>query len=51
MGEVYRALDTRLRRDVAVKISAKRVSERFEIEARAIAPCINPNVSTLPDIG
>jgi serine/threonine protein kinase len=37
MGEVYRASDTRLRRDVAVKVSAERFSERFEIEARAIA--------------
>jgi serine/threonine protein kinase len=34
MGEVYRARDTRLARDVAVKISAQQFSERFEREAR-----------------
>src|SRR6266699_2685586 len=37
MGEVYRATDTRLRREVAVKVSAARFSERFEREARVIA--------------
>src|SRR5262249_54201854 len=30
MGEVYRATDTRLRREVAIKVSAARFSERFE---------------------
>ena len=33
MGEVYRAHDPRLRRDVAIKISAERFNERFEREA------------------
>src|SRR4029453_6843443 len=33
MGEVYRARDTRLARDVAIKISAQQFSERFEREA------------------
>jgi serine/threonine protein kinase len=51
MGEVYRASDTRLRRDVAVKVSAERFSERFEIEARAIASLNHPNVCTLYDVG
>jgi serine/threonine protein kinase len=37
MGEVYRAHDTRLGRDVAIKVSAEKFSERFEREARAIA--------------
>jgi hypothetical protein len=37
MGEVFRAHDSRLHRDVAVKISAERFSERFEREPRAIA--------------
>jgi serine/threonine protein kinase len=37
MGEVYRAHDTRLGRDVALKVSAKQFTERFEREARAIA--------------
>jgi len=51
MGEVYRAHDTRLRRDVAVKVSAERFSERFEKEARAIASLNHPNVCTLHDVG
>jgi serine/threonine protein kinase len=37
MGEVYRARDTRLNRDVAVKVSEDQFSERFEREARAVA--------------
>jgi len=51
MGEVYRAQDTRLRRDVALKVSTERFSERFEKEARAIASLNHPNVCTLHDIG
>ena len=35
MGEVYRARDTRLGRDVAIKVSKEQFSERFEQEARA----------------
>ena len=38
MGQVYRARDTRLNRDVAVKVSNSRFSERFEREARASQP-------------
>ena len=34
MGKVYRATDTRLHRQVAIKVSAARFSERFEREAR-----------------
>ena len=34
MGEVYRARDPRLNRDVAIKVSAARFSERFEREAK-----------------
>jgi serine/threonine protein kinase len=37
MGEVYRARDPRLGRDVAIKVSHERFSKRFEREARAIA--------------
>ena len=37
MGEVYRAHDSRLNRDVAIKVSAERFAERFEREARAVA--------------
>jgi Tol biopolymer transport system component len=51
MGEVYRAHDTRLRRDVAIKVSAERFSERFEREARAIASLNHPNICSLYDVG
>src|SRR5580704_6746125 len=51
MGEVYRARDTRLGRDVAVKISAEKFSERFEREARAIASLNHPNICQLYDVG
>jgi serine/threonine protein kinase len=37
MGKVYRALDTRLNRAVAIKISSEQFSQRFEHEARAIS--------------
>ena len=37
MGEVYRARDTRLNRDVAIKVSARQFSERFGREAHAVA--------------
>jgi serine/threonine-protein kinase len=51
MGEVYRARDTRLGRDVAIKTSAERFSERFEREAHAIASLSHPNICTLFDVG
>ena len=51
MGEVYRAHDSRLKRDVAIKISAERFSERFEREALAVAALNHPNVCTLYDVG
>src|SRR6202023_970388 len=51
MGEVYRAHDPRLGRDVAVKVSAERFSERFETEARAIASLNHPNICHLYDVG
>ena len=51
MGEVYRAHDARLHRDVAIKVSAERFSERFGIEARAIASLNHPNICTLYDVG
>ena len=37
MGEVYRAKDTRLPRDVAIKVSTQQFSERFAREAKIIA--------------
>jgi serine/threonine protein kinase len=36
MGEVYRARDTRLGREVAIKISSEQSTERFEREARSL---------------
>src|ERR1700737_4251126 len=51
MGEVYRARDTRLNREVAIKVSAEQFSERFEREARVIASLNHPNICTLHDVG
>ncbi len=51
MGEVYKARDTRLDRIVAIKISNERFTERFELEARAVAALNHPNICTLHDVG
>src|SRR5579863_6074725 len=51
MGEVWKARDPRLGRDVAIKTSAQQFSDRFEREARAIASLNHPNVCTLYDVG
>src|ERR1700676_3201323 len=51
MGEVYRALDPRVGREVAIKVSAEQFSERFEREARAIAALNHPNICQLYDVG
>ena len=57
MGEVYRAHDTRLHRDVAIKVLAERVATdhdriaRFEQEARATAALNHPNIVALYDVG
>ena len=51
MGEVWKARDSRLNRDVAIKISARQFTGRFEREARAIAALNHPNICTLYDIG
>jgi serine/threonine-protein kinase len=51
MGEVYRATDTRLHRQVAIKVSAARFSERFEREARLIASLNHQNICQLYDVG
>src|SRR5579863_7554848 len=51
MGEVWRARDPQLGRDVAIKVSAQQFNDRFEREARAIAALNHPNVCTLYHIG
>jgi eukaryotic-like serine/threonine-protein kinase len=51
MGEVWRARDTRLGREVAIKLSAQQFTDRFEREARAIAALNHTTVCTLYDIG
>jgi serine/threonine protein kinase/Tol biopolymer transport system component len=51
MGEVYRAIDTRLDRKVAIKVCARRFSSRFEREARAISALNHPHICTLYDVG
>jgi Tol biopolymer transport system component/predicted Ser/Thr protein kinase len=51
MGEVYRATDTRLHRQVAIKVSAARFTERFEREARVIASLNHPHICQLYDVG
>ena len=57
MGEVYRARDTRLGRDVAIKVlpvhlssEAKSLS-RFEQEARVVAALSHPNLLAIHDVG
>jgi eukaryotic-like serine/threonine-protein kinase len=51
MGEVYRGIDTRLGRPVAIKISGREFSDRFEREAHAISALNHPHICTLYDVG
>src|ERR1700689_1940347 len=51
MGEVWKARDPKLGRDVAIKVSAQQFTDRFEREARAIAALNHANVCTLYHIG
>ena len=57
MGEVYRARDTRLNRDVAIKVLPASLTQdssrlqRFELEARAASALNHPNILTVHDIG
>src|SRR6202047_5125040 len=51
MGEVYRARDPRLNRDVAIKVSAAQFSERFEREAQAIAALNHSHICQVYDVG
>src|SRR6202790_3177597 len=51
MGEVYRARDQRLNREVAIKVSVERFSDGFEREARAVAQLNHAHICTLHDVG
>ena len=51
MGEVYKAVDTRLGRQVAIKVVAEAFSQRFDREARTIASLSHPSICALHDIG
>src|SRR6202140_4249278 len=57
MGEVYKARDTRLNRNVAIKVlpahlaDRSELRERFEREAKTIAGLNHPHICTLHDIG
>jgi eukaryotic-like serine/threonine-protein kinase len=57
MGEVYRAMDTRLGRDVAIKVLSSNLSsspelrQRFEREARTISQLSHPHICALYDVG
>lgn len=51
MGDVYRAVDTRLGRAVAIKIAQTPFIQRFEREARAISSLNHPHICTLYDVG
>jgi predicted Ser/Thr protein kinase len=51
MGVVYKALDTRVERTVAIKVPQRGFNERFEREARAIAALNHPNICQLYDVG
>src|SRR6476469_5862508 len=51
MGDVYKARDTRLGREVAIKTAKAQFSGRFQSEARAVASLNHANVCTLHDVG
>jgi eukaryotic-like serine/threonine-protein kinase len=51
MGAVWKAVDSRLGRTVAMKFCGEQFSDRFEREARAIAALNHPHICTLYDVG
>jgi len=51
MGQVYRARDPRMGREVAIKVSAEQFSERFDREVRAVASLNHVNICALHDVG
>jgi serine/threonine protein kinase len=50
MGEVYRARDPRVERDVAIKVSTEQFTDRFEREIRAVASLNHSNICHLYDV-
>src|SRR6185295_9505351 len=50
MGDVFRAIDTRLDRSVAIKTCREQFSDRFHREARAISSLNHPHICTLYDV-
>ncbi|MGA2716258.1 MAG: protein kinase [Bryobacteraceae bacterium] len=51
MGEVWKARDPRLNRDVAIKVAKAEFTERFKQEATLVARLNHPNICTLFDVG
>ena len=56
VGEVYRAFDSRLQREVAIKVlsrpdAGREALERFETETRAVAALSHPNIIAIYDVG
>jgi serine/threonine protein kinase len=51
MGEVWKARDTRLHRDVAIKFCSNQFSDRFLREARACSALSYPNICAIYDLG
>src|SRR5438093_416003 len=57
MGEVFRGVDSRLKRTVAIKILSPQCAEgrgfrqRFQVEARAVSSLNHPHICTLFDVG
>jgi serine/threonine protein kinase len=50
MGVAYRATDTRLNRDVGIRVSTEPLGKYFEREARSIAALNHPNIRALYDV-
>ncbi len=51
MGQIYKAFDARLGREVAIKVAEEQFSERFDREVRAVAALNHPNICTVHDVG
>ncbi|MFL6416499.1 MAG: protein kinase domain-containing protein [Bryobacteraceae bacterium] len=51
MGDVWKARDTRLNRDVAIKVAKAEFTARFEREARAVAALNHPHICQIYDVG